>query len=221
MAAFFLRNGKAMTTNVYIDGFNLYYSALKGTGYRWLDIDRLVFALLPLDQVGRICYFTAPVQIQNGNGGPRKRQSVYWDALGILPNVEIIEGTFRYRRKRGVIVDPPEKVRRIVTISTPEEKQTDVNIATEMIFDAFTNACDKAVVISNDSDLSRNILRIRTELNVEVVVVNPSKSGRSPRALFDAASSVERLEERHLQMSQFPATVMTNHGRAIRKPAGW
>ncbi len=221
MAASFLRNGEAMTTNVYIDGFNLYYNALKGTRYRWLDIDRLVFGLIPLDQVNRICYFTAPVQIQNGDGGPRQRQSVYWDALRTLPKVEIIEGTFRDRRKRGVIVEPPVKVQRIVTISTPEEKQTDVNIATEMIFDAFTNACDKAVVISNDADLSRSILRVRTELQVEVIVVNPSKAEHSPRALFESASSVRQLEEHELQMSQFPATVMTYQGRAISKPASW
>jgi hypothetical protein len=27
-----------MRTIVYVDGFNLYYGALKGTPYRWLDI---------------------------------------------------------------------------------------------------------------------------------------------------------------------------------------
>ena len=28
-------------TNVYIDGFNLFYGALKGSGYKWLDLDVL------------------------------------------------------------------------------------------------------------------------------------------------------------------------------------
>lgn len=30
-----------MLTTIYIDGFNLYYGALKGTPYKWLDIVKL------------------------------------------------------------------------------------------------------------------------------------------------------------------------------------
>ncbi len=30
-----------MLTNVYVDGFNLYYGCLKGTPYRWLDLGAL------------------------------------------------------------------------------------------------------------------------------------------------------------------------------------
>ena len=29
------------TTNVYVDGFNLYYGCLKGTPHKWLDLDAL------------------------------------------------------------------------------------------------------------------------------------------------------------------------------------
>jgi hypothetical protein len=30
-----------MQTTVYIDGYNLYYGALRGTPYKWLDVVRL------------------------------------------------------------------------------------------------------------------------------------------------------------------------------------
>ena len=30
-----------VNANVYVDAFNLYYGALKGTAYKWLDLDRL------------------------------------------------------------------------------------------------------------------------------------------------------------------------------------
>ena len=33
-----------MITNVYIDGFNLYYRALKDTPFRWLDLRELADA---------------------------------------------------------------------------------------------------------------------------------------------------------------------------------
>lgn len=35
-----------MRTNVYVDGFNLYYGALRGTPYKWLDIRRMCELLL-------------------------------------------------------------------------------------------------------------------------------------------------------------------------------
>src|SRR6266404_262250 len=47
--------------SVYIDGFNLYYGALKGTPYKWLDLTRLCQALLPSDTIQEIKYFTARV----------------------------------------------------------------------------------------------------------------------------------------------------------------
>jgi hypothetical protein len=32
---------------VYIDGFNLYHGALKGTQYKWLDVEALARRLAP------------------------------------------------------------------------------------------------------------------------------------------------------------------------------
>jgi hypothetical protein len=46
-------------TNVYIDGFNLYYGAVKGTPYRWLDLSALCHHMLPNDDIRAIKYFTA------------------------------------------------------------------------------------------------------------------------------------------------------------------
>ena len=49
----------SLITNFYIDGFNLYYRALRGTPYKWLDLRRLAETLFPGDDIRRICYFTA------------------------------------------------------------------------------------------------------------------------------------------------------------------
>jgi len=38
---------------VYIDGFNLYYGALRNTDYKWLDLQTLFQRLLPNDEVER------------------------------------------------------------------------------------------------------------------------------------------------------------------------
>ena len=51
-----------MRTVVYIDGFNLYYRALKGTRHKWLDIVALSRAALPSTcNVIRVNYYTARV----------------------------------------------------------------------------------------------------------------------------------------------------------------
>ncbi len=49
-------------TYVYIDGFNLYYGALKKTPYRWLDLAELCRLMLPTSDVQRINYYTAPAE---------------------------------------------------------------------------------------------------------------------------------------------------------------
>jgi hypothetical protein len=48
-----------LSTNVYIDAFNLYYGCLKGTPYKWLDLGLLCRLLLPGYSVNQIRYFTA------------------------------------------------------------------------------------------------------------------------------------------------------------------
>lgn len=51
-----------MQTNVYIDGFNLYYGAVRNTPYKWLNPELLARALLPDASINRVKYFTAPVK---------------------------------------------------------------------------------------------------------------------------------------------------------------
>ena len=48
-----------MTSNVHIDGFNLYYGALKRAPYKWFDLGLPARSLLPTDTVKEIHYFTA------------------------------------------------------------------------------------------------------------------------------------------------------------------
>lgn len=50
-----------MRTNIYVDAFNLYYGCLKGTPYRWLNLETLCQVMLPQDTIQQIKYFTARV----------------------------------------------------------------------------------------------------------------------------------------------------------------
>ena len=77
-----------MITNVYIDGFNLYYRALKDTPFRWLDLRKLAETVFPQDDIHRVCYFTARLDARPGNPNQPRRQLVYLRALATLPGFD-------------------------------------------------------------------------------------------------------------------------------------
>jgi hypothetical protein len=81
-------------TYVYIDGFNLYYGALKRTPYKWLDVSRLREVMLPNDHVASIQYFTARVSARAHNPSAPLDQQVYLRALRTFPNLSITFGHF-------------------------------------------------------------------------------------------------------------------------------
>ena len=72
-------------TFVYVDGFNLYYNALKDTQYKWLDLMKMSRLLLPQHDVRRIRYFTARVTAMAHDVDQPRRQETYLRALRTLP----------------------------------------------------------------------------------------------------------------------------------------
>jgi len=76
-------------TYVYVDGFNLYYGALRRGPHRWLDLERLCQLLLARHTIGAIRYFTALVSARTGDPGQPVRQQLYLRALATSPKVSI------------------------------------------------------------------------------------------------------------------------------------
>src|SRR3712207_5989979 len=96
-----------MRTNVYVDGFNLYYGALKGTPYKWLNLAALCRILLPRDRIGRIRYFTAPVNDRPNSPGTVFRQDIYLPALATIPDLSVHLGRFLVSHPRMTLLHPP------------------------------------------------------------------------------------------------------------------
>ena len=80
--------------NIYIDGFNLYYGALKRTPYKWLDLGKLAQTLLPADTIQELHYFTARVSSRAYNPSSAHDQGLYIRALKTIPNLHIKYGHF-------------------------------------------------------------------------------------------------------------------------------
>lgn len=85
-----------MRIYVYVDGFNLYYGCLKGSPYKWLNLQKLSELLFQNHTITKIKYYTAPIKIRENDTDHEKpnRQQIYLRALRTIPNLEIIQGTF-------------------------------------------------------------------------------------------------------------------------------
>ena len=142
-----------MKTNVYIDGFNLYYG--------WLDVSKLCSLLLPYHQINRIRYFTARVTSRPDDPLQPQRQENYLRALRTIPNLSIHFGHFLSSTVRMPLAHPPVNGPRTVEVIKTEGKGSDVNIATYMLVDAFNKDCEMSVLLSNDSDLKTPIEFVR------------------------------------------------------------
>ena len=209
-----------MVTSLYLDGFNLYYRALKDTPFRWLDLRKLAETIFPQVAIHRVCYFTARLDARPGNPAQPQRQQAYLRALAMLPGLEVHYGSFRSGIKCRPLAEPAPGLPRHVLVRDSEEKGSDVNLATRLLVDGFNRDYEQAVVVSNDADFAGAMRYVRDNLGLRVTLVNPDPRRTSPRELADAASYVKRLWKSHLRRSQLPDT-LTDEVGAIAKPANW
>lgn len=209
-----------MSTNVYIDGFNFYYGCLKGTTFKWLDLEAFCARLLPKDDIKRIRYFTARVTSRPDDPDVDRRQRVYLRALGTLPKESVHLGHFlSYPTRMPLAHTVPGGPRTIEVIKT-EEKGSDVNLASYLLMDAFTGDCATAVVVTNDGDLMEPIIMARGQLGLTVGIVNPHSSGNPSRALASCADFYKSVRPSTLRASQFPASMSDGRG-SFHKPPSW
>jgi uncharacterized LabA/DUF88 family protein len=206
-------------TFIYVDGFNLYYGAVKGTQYKWLNILQLCRLLLPGAEIERIKYFTARVSARKDDPGKPTRQQIYLRALRTLSGLEIIYGSFLSHEVMMPVADPAPGQPRFVRVTRTEEKGSDVNIATHLVNDAYRRIFDSAVLITNDSDLLAPIRIVKEELKLDVGILNPHRHTPS-RVLTRYASFIKQIREGALKASQFPETMSDGKGE-FRKPKAW
>lgn len=144
-----------MKTIAYVDGFNLYYGSLKNSPHKWLDLCEYFRRTLPPDCVlEKVKYFTARVSALPNDPDAPKRQDICLRALRAHcgNQFEAIEGHLLVKNVRAPLAAPPNK---IVEIIKTEEKGSDVNLAVELVNDAWSDSFDCAAIVSNDSDLAR------------------------------------------------------------------
>ncbi len=196
---------------VYIDGFNLYFG-MKEAGYKnckWLDLQQLSISLLRSGQeLKLIKYFTSRV---SNNPDKQKRQTTYIEALE-TKGIKIYYG--HYQRDIG-------ECKRCGNLwPTYHEKMTDVNIATQMLIDAYQNNYDMAMLISGDSDLVPPIKVIHENFKQKRVFVAFPPKRHNVSVAFVAKGSLI-IGRKKLVDCQFHKVIQKKNGYKLSKPKEW
>lgn len=199
----------------YIDGFNLYFG-LRSKGWRkyyWLDIVAMSRALLKEGQELKHChYFTARIRNSGSNGQDSNRQSIWLDALDTLANQTSHFGHYLQKAQRCRSCG--------AEWTTHEEKMTDVNIAAQLLSDAYEDKFDTAIVISGDSDLTTPIKMVLERFpNKRIIVAFPP--GRSSQQLKTTATASFTIGEAKLRQNLLPNTITTESGYQLQRPVQW
>ena len=200
---------------VYVDGFNLFYG-LRSKGWRryyWLDVHRLAENLLrPGQSLAGVRYFTARVFPDPEDPGKLERQNIYLEALGTIPGLTIHYGYFLSKTRR--CPDCGE------TSQAYEEKMTDVNIAVELLRDAYGDLFDTAIVVSADSDLARPITAVTEQFSDKRVIV-AFPPDRASRRLRNIAEASFIIGPGVLRNSQLPESVISQDDFLLTRPPAW
>ena len=214
----YTRRGNAMAIDrvvAYIDGFNLYYG-MRSKGWRryyWLNVHLLVENLLKQDQmVMGVKYFTSRVSATARDPDKSRRQNAYLEALQTLKDVSIYYGHYLENTVKCFKCGAQWQV--------AEEKMTDVNIAVEMMVDAFQDRFDTALLISGDSDLTASVLNIR-RLYPAKRIVAAFPPNRTSARLQQVTNAFFMISRRKLAASQFPDVVTKADGYKLARPGPW
>jgi uncharacterized LabA/DUF88 family protein len=204
---------------VYVDGFNLYYGALRRTRFKWLDIEKLCRLILKNTPIDKIKYFTARVVPRSSDPDQGVRQEIYLRALAANPKVEIHFGHFLSHVVRMPICDSAGKVTgQYGDVLKTEEKGSDVNIAAHLLLDAHTSRFDQAIIISNDSDLLTPIKFVRRDFKKRVGILNPHQ--RPSQVLLREADFLRPNRIGAVAAAQVPDQMSDRNG-SFGRPSRW
>ncbi len=217
------KNKESQKIIAYIDGFNLYFG-LREAGYKryyWLNILSLISSYVRKEQqLEYVNYYTARI---NGRDVKRqKRQEIYLRAIETLQKTRIIYG--RYQDKDidcpYYLTQPPICNNCPGKFHFDNEKQTDVNIAIDLINDARDNKFDLAILITGDTDLIPAIKYVKEQCkNKHVFVIFPPN--RNNVDVGKTASAKEVLGRKKLKDHQFPDHLADKMGDQIQRPSLW
>ncbi len=168
--------------------------------------------LKPGQQLEVVHYFTTRIRANGNNTRDMRRQTAYLEALATLPGMTLHFGHYLDKPRQCRVCD--------AQWMDYEEKMTDVNIAVQLLADAFENRFDTALLVSADSDLTTPVRQVLSRFpQKRIVIAQPP--GRNSVALCRVASGYFTIGEAKLRGAQLPDHVARADGYVLTRPAHW
>ena len=198
----------------YIDGFNFYFGLkeMKWRKYYWIDLAAMSRSFLKEGQELVAChYFTARIK-KRDHGQSADRQKIWFEALESRKDISIHYGHYLLKSVQCKQCGAKWE--------GAEEKMTDVNIATQLLVDAFQDNFDTAIIVSGDSDLTTPVQKtIELFPKKRVVIAFPPK--RYSDQLKRVANGYFTIGKDKLRKSLLPDTIMKPDGHMLSRPQAW
>lgn len=233
-----------MKVIAYIDGFNLYHSirGLNNPRLKWCNINKLVSLFLGVkDELIEIRFYTAsPHHCDEDVQGRFKKYIAALETEGIkilygrfqkkkttvgrnninllFPQEKHASGKMRYCKLCPVIYSSPKAWH--YQVIQREEKETDVNLAVDLVVDAYQDRYEKSVVISADSDF-QNAMSCALERNKKILLLSPPfQKARKYRHMAQKYKnlSVRSIERKHIGNAVFSEVIYDAKGAPIDMP---
>lgn len=213
-----------MRTFIYIDGFNLYYNTFRGSrnkknrGFKWLNLESFTSSILfkkyKKNKIIKTKYYTANISGAQDMGQVH-RQNAYLRGLELHSNgLEIVYGNFIIQKGYRPLVDSEDN--KTVRVYLPEEKGSDVNLATHLVYEATQDLYDVAVVLTNDTDMSEAFRIVSTDLN-KIIILIQAEHVKTANSLRKYSFDVLKFDTSDLEKNQLPDRI----GPKIRRPDEW
>ena len=194
----------------FFDGFNFYHSLKhRYRKYLFLNYRRLAELFVPKkDHLEAVVYFTAYATWKKDS---ERRHREYVRLLRVQ-DVEVTFGKFKTRDRHCKLCGK--------TYQGHEEKQTDVNIAVNVLTWAFEDRFDELVLCTADSDIIPALRVLKKDFpHKRLTLLFPI--GRSSYELGHYADKMMYVKEKHLKAAQFPSQVHLPNGSVISRPSKW
>lgn len=205
----------------YIDAFNFYFGMTRGTRFKRCDLYMLCTKLLPDDDILKVKVFSGRAKVLSDPQQPM-RQQVYFRALESNRKVEVITSPFHINKKRL-----PHQTWNIFgrklffKVLSPQEKGSDVKLATHLLMDGIHDKYDVALVITNDSDLEEPVRAVRKELGKRIMVAAPTRGHMADKLKKASGGRNHKTIPMTLVMEYQLPDQITSKGKQISKPVAW
>ncbi|SDX56970.1 hypothetical protein SAMN05216215_1012132 [Saccharopolyspora shandongensis] len=196
-----------------------------------------------------VVYCTAPRDREGDDSSLRDQQTYIGALRNYIPELLIVNGKYVPRVKTGVLIEraqngrpqrrvpappadqlpgwlPAEAVEGpggapelLVSVSTFEEKGSDVNVASQLLIDVLSRRVDAAMVFSNDSDLHYPLQHAR--LHIPVATINPSVKATAMDLRGNRDDGAGGHWWRRLRPEDFFKSQLPDQVGPYIKPFGW